>query len=149
MVKNKKIYMVALVFVFAAAIIGSIQALNYMAPPREHEDNAVTDESGEMEQATEILLRGTAVEYYSSNMAGAPIYWIVHVDEVISGPELQSTDVKIIVAQAILAEWGYADPAITVGDSVEVYGAYSDDNECIVTLKTPWQTENPYYIIKK
>ncbi|MEA1993623.1 MAG: hypothetical protein U9N35_04430 [Euryarchaeota archaeon] len=64
------------------------------------------------------------------------------MNEIIDG---LGGDVRVVVAQAVLATWGYADPAIRVGDTVEVYGAYTDGS---VVLRTPWQTENPYYIKK-
>jgi hypothetical protein len=69
----------------------------------------------------EIKFTGTAVERCGV-VAGAD-YWVVNVEELISGPpwsgKLTVYTINIFADSPI---WGYADPDISVGDKVEVYG---------------------------
>jgi type 1 fimbria pilin len=123
--KNTKIATIILGIILGATVIASTHAFNTDAPEREVREG-------------EVLFRGTAVEHSCTDLPGAPTYWVVHVNKT-------GEDVRVVVAQAILATWGYEDPTIKVGDTVEVYGAQIDGT---VVLRTPWQTENHYYIKK-
>jgi len=70
-------------------------------------------------------------------------WWNVTVDEVISGPQPCSTE--ITVSWLAYPPVGYFDPNITIGDKVEVYGRYYEDQYgCNVSLNG----KEEYYIKK-
>ena len=96
--------------------------------------------------ASEIRFEGTAIEFIKGTIPGAPSYWIVSVDELISGSQPCSTKIDVITAQSISpAIWGASDGNIKNGDKTEVYGSYvKDDKGCHVTL----HGSNSYYIKK-
>jgi hypothetical protein len=102
-----------------------------------------------------VLFRGRLIEYHESSLLGAPMYWVVEIDEIMKGPQM-CPQVKVIFGQAIPVSWGTIDPDLHVGDSVEVYGVYGNDEftgsyeekQCVVTLASTMGTENPYYIKK-
>ena len=95
---------------------------------------------------SEIVFIGTALEYHEASGFGAPFYWTVNVDKIISGTQPCSTQIDVITYAAINIPWGYADPNIVEGDKVEVYGKYYEDQYvgCGVTLGD----SNDYYIKK-
>jgi hypothetical protein len=103
-----------------------------------------------------VRFTGRLIEYHESSLLGAPVFWIVEIEEIMKGPDM-CPQVKVITGQAIPAEWGTVDPDLQIGDSVEVYGIYGDDeftgsyedNQCIVTLASPLGSENPYYMKKQ
>lgn len=62
---------------------------------------------------------------------------VVTVDEVISGPYPNCTQVKVILYTSPLFPWGYFEANLSVGDRVEVFGNYSYNpaiDECTVSL---------------
>lgn len=117
----------------------------------------VTQESTDSDTQADytVLFRGRLKEYHEGSMPGAPTYWIVEVEEIMKGPDM-CPQVKVIIGQAIPVEWGTVDSGLQIGDSVEIYGIYGDeeftgsyeDNQCIVTLASAMGSENPYYMKK-
>ena len=72
---------------------------------------------------------------YAGEMPGAPTVWTV---EVVSDEEgiICSDVINVTVAQATLGPWGVYDENVIVGDMVEVFGAYvEDETGCSVTLQ--------------
>ena len=111
-----------------------LTALNY--------SGALEDLEGDLmaRLVDEIKFRGTVIEKSPPLIGGA--WWNVTVDEVISGPQPCSNE--LTVYWGAYPPMGYFDPNITVGDTVEVYGNYSEDqNGCSVSLNG----KNDYYII--
>ncbi|MCR4405209.1 MAG: PKD domain-containing protein [Candidatus Acetothermia bacterium] len=94
------------------------------------------------EQYQEIKFTGKALRYQQGTMPGAPSYWAVDVDQVISGPRPCSDSLPVITYQATSEVWGYVDPNIQAGDKVEVYGRYEAGVECAVRL----EGSTSYYI---
>jgi hypothetical protein len=115
----------------------------------------MTEEESDTESDYTVLFTGRLIEYSEASIPGAPSYWIIEIEEIMKGPEM-CPQVKVIIGQAIPVGWGTVDSDLQVGDSVEVYGIYGDDeftrsyedNQCIVTLASTMGTENPYYIKK-
>lgn len=79
-----------------------------------------------VQSSQEIKFRGIAIEYHEATMPGAPWYWVIEVEEVISGP-LISGKRQVITEQALPPSIprGYVDPSINEGDRVEVLGLYA------------------------
>jgi len=102
---------------------------------------------------TEIRFRGTAIEYDNPNgggFVGAPVYWIVRVEKIISGPKPCTNNLNVYIGVDWPVEYGYVDPTIKVGDEVEVYGAYfyGSSCECGMNIFTDEGIKNSYYIKK-
>ncbi len=92
-------------------------------------------------EKSEIKFNGT-VTGISPTLIGAG-WWNVTVEEVISGPEPCSNE--ITVNWIAYPPWGYIDLNITIGDKVEVYGGYYEDQYgCNVSLNG----KEEYYIKK-
>jgi hypothetical protein len=89
-----------------------------------------------------ITFIGTAIEYFEEPGFGAPYGWNVSVDEVLSG----STPCNWlnVTIQTVAPPFGSMDQNITAGDKVEVYGNYSDDPGCSVSLVG----SEDYYIVR-
>ena len=87
-------------------------------------------------QNFEIVFSGTAIEFKKGTMPGAPDYWTVSVDKLISGPQPNTAPIDVVIGQSISPPiWGSVDKSIEAGDKVEVYGSYvTDDKGCRVTL---------------
>ena len=104
----------------------------------------LVDTEAKAASVLEIKFIGIAVERCGI-VAGAD-YWIVNVEELISGPpwsgKLTVYTINIFADSPI---WGHADPDITVGDKVEVYG------KCKVGwgVKSVTLNGNENYYIKK
>jgi len=88
-----------------------------------HHDNVIIVYGFE-DQNVEIKFIGIAIEYHKASGIGRASYWIVDVDEVISGSQPLSDQVDVVTYQATAPPWGYVDPDIEEGDKVEVYGKY-------------------------
>jgi hypothetical protein len=85
--------------------------------------------------AVTIEFSGVAVEFYAGEIPGAPTIWTVNVT-----PDEESTicsdPIDVIVDQAIPGSWGTVNENVTIGDAVDVCGAYFEDEiGCIVTLQ--------------
>jgi hypothetical protein len=98
---------------------------------------AVADEMSEEDviDVVTVEFTGVAVELYVGEMPGAPTIWVVYVpsDE---GDTICSDIINVTVYQATPQPWGTCDESVTIGDAVEVYGAYvEDETGCIVTLQ--------------
>ncbi len=81
----------------------------------------------------DIRFSGTAIEYIEATMPGAPWGWVVQVDEVLSGPQPCNDQLNVTTA-SVAPPWGYMDPDITKGDQVYVYGRYTSQDGCDVSL---------------
>ena len=84
-----------------------------------------------------VEFTGVAVELYepAEGLMGAPTIWAV---EVTADEEdaICSDIINVTVFQATPPPWGFYDENVTVGDMVEVYGAYvEDETGCFVTLQ--------------
>ncbi|MHC1572322.1 MAG: NosD domain-containing protein [Methanosarcinales archaeon] len=91
------------------------------------------------EQNADIKFKGTITEISPPSIGAA--WWNVSVDELISGPQPCSNEITVSVF--IYPPFGYFDPNITIGDMVEVYGNYIEDqNGCSVSLNG----KEDYYI---
>ncbi|OPY46969.1 MAG: hypothetical protein A4E47_00409 [Methanosaeta sp. PtaU1.Bin028] len=83
----------------------------------------------------EIRFEGTAVEHSEGFMPGAPTHWMVTVDKLLQGPNPCVSPVKVTTYQAISPPvWGSVESGIESGDKVDVYGSYSAEDGCSVTL---------------
>ena len=93
-----------------------------------------------------IKFSGEAIEFVKGTMPGAPDYWIVSVDNLTQGPQPCSSQINVIIYQAIYPNvWGTVDQNITQGDIVDVFGEYVEDNSgCEVTL----HNSTEYYLMK-
>jgi len=85
---------------------------------------------------SEIVFEGTTINFIEGTMPGAPDYWTVSVDKIISGSQPCTTPIDVVIRQSISPPiWGYVDESIEAGDKVVVYGSYiTDDKGCRVTL---------------
>ena len=81
----------------------------------------------------DIRFSGTAIEYIEATMPGAPWGWVVQVDEVLSGPQPCNDQLNVTTA-AVAPPVGYMDPDIAEGDQVSVYGCYTEQDGCGVSL---------------
>jgi hypothetical protein len=107
---------------------------------------ALAEEMTEEETVDVVTVEftGVAVELYepAEGLMGAPTVWVVNVTSDEEGL-ICSDLVNVTVAQATLGPWGVYDENVTVGDSVEVFGAYvEDETGCSVTL----QGSEDYYL---
>lgn len=99
---------------------------------------ALADETSEEEIVDDVVtveFTGVAMEFFAGEMPGAPTIWAV---EVTSDEEdaICSDIINVTVYQATPPPWGTYDENITVSDSVEVFGAYvEDETGCTVTLQ--------------
>jgi hypothetical protein len=86
----------------------------------------------------EIKFVGRIANFRNIAAPGAGPRWTVKVVEVLSGPEPCKDLLTVTTFQAIYPSvWGSASPNIQPGDSVEVFGAYSESeaaDTCGVTL---------------
>jgi len=90
-----------------------------------------------------VKFSGVAMKLSEGEMLGVPTIWTVNATSDENGV-ICSDVVDVIVAQAIPGSWGTFDENITIGDAVEVNGAYiEDENGCIVTL----QGSDDYYFV--
>jgi parallel beta-helix repeat protein len=82
----------------------------------------------------EIKFTGTVLEYKGSGPGQQ--YCIVSVDKVISGPQPCDNQLTVFLFDPEYPPpWGYVDPSLKVGDTVEVFGKYIEgDWGCSVTL---------------
>ena len=109
-------------------------------------ENKCQCETKEKELAIkEIEFIGTAIKFHKGDGSGAPDYWTVKVEEVISGPQPCNDQLDVITKQAINVVWGYADPNIQENYKVKVYGIYKEqvNDGCNVVL---YGSKN-YYMI--
>ncbi len=114
-----------LVMVFAIFLLSAGMAL---AEEMSEED---------MTDVVTVEFTGVAVELYepAEGLLGAPTIWAVEVTSAEEGA-ICSDIINVTVAQATPGPWGTVDENVTVGDSVEVYGAYvEDETGCTVTLQ--------------
>ena len=81
----------------------------------------------------DIRFSGTTIEYIEATMPGAPSGWVVQVDEVLSGPQPCNDQLNVTTA-AVAPPVGYMDPDIAEGDQVGVYGHYTEQDGCDVSL---------------
>ncbi|MEA1863586.1 MAG: dockerin type I repeat-containing protein [Euryarchaeota archaeon] len=81
----------------------------------------------------DVRFSGTAIESIEASMPGAPSGWVVQVDEVFSGPQPCSDQLNVTTA-AVAPPVGYMDPDIAEGDQVSVYGRYTEQDGCGVSL---------------
>gem|GEM_PF-1228510 len=92
-----------------------------------------------------ILLVGTLQNGSEGDMPGAPDYWLVRVNEVLSGPMPCSMEIRVTTYQATPPPWGMADEDVKAGDKVWINGRYiPKDSGCEVTL----QGSDEYYLRK-
>ena len=91
----------------------------------------------------EIKFVGTAIEYFKGGIGGR-YGWYVRVDKVIFGPKLEGYIVEVYL-QSVPPPWGYMDPDIKPGDTVETYGLYSSEDSSTRYLVSLLGSEN-YYI---
>lgn len=93
----------------------------------------------------DILFVGTLLNSSEGNMPGAPDYWMVKVNEVLSGPKPCSEEIRVITYQATPPPWGMVDEDVKAGDKVWINGRYiPKDSGCEVTL----QGSDEYYLRK-
>ncbi|HDS45316.1 MAG TPA: hypothetical protein ENN68_04360 [Methanomicrobia archaeon] len=88
----------------------------------------------------EILFLGTITDGPHA-LPGAK-WCMVTVDQVISGPYPNCTEVKVRLYISPPFPWGYFETTLSAGDRVEVFGKYSE--ECTVSLNG----NADYYITK-
>ncbi len=92
-----------------------------------------------------IKFVGTLINFTKGHLAGAPDYWNVKVDKVISGPNPCSDTIRVVTSQSTSPPWGTAENDVKAGDTVWVYGKYiSQGSGCEVTLQGSIQ----YYLNK-
>ncbi|HWQ19958.1 MAG TPA: hypothetical protein VN455_09300, partial [Methanotrichaceae archaeon] len=70
-----------------------------------------------------VFFIGTLSSFVQGNAPGAQSYWLVHVNEVQSGPRTISSRVKVITSQAISPPWGKVDAGLKADSKVWVAGA--------------------------
>jgi hypothetical protein len=90
-----------------------------------------------MTDVATVEFTGVAVELYepAEGLMGAPTIWAVNVTSAEEGA-ICSDIINVTVYQSTPGPWGTYDENVTVGDMVEVYGAYvEDETGCIVTLQ--------------
>ncbi len=93
----------------------------------------------------DILLVGTIQSGSEEDMPGAPDYWMVRVDEVLSGPMPCSNEIRVTTQPATPPPWGTVDEDVKAGDKVWINGRYiPKDSGCEVTL----QGSDEYYLRK-
>ena len=99
---------------------------------------ALAEEEMTEEETIDIVtveFTGIATEFIAGEMPGAPTIWTVEVTSAEEGA-ICSDVINVTVAQATLGPWGVYDENVTVGDMVEVFGAYvEDETGCSVTLQ--------------
>jgi len=72
----------------------------------------------------------------AEGLMGAPTVWTVQVTYVEDEMEICSEIINVTVFQATPPPWGTFDENVVVGDEVEVFGAYiEDETGCSVTLQ--------------
>ncbi|PXF61588.1 MAG: hypothetical protein C4B59_03290 [Candidatus Methanogaster sp.] len=104
----------------------------------------VTDTDGANNTTTEeimvgeIKFRGTVTGQNPPQLGD--IWWNVTVGVVISGPQPCSNEMTVSVF--IYPPYGDFDPTLIIGDKVDVYGEYQDQDECYVSLNG----KEDYYI---
>jgi hypothetical protein len=73
----------------------------------------------------DIKFRAKVIKYVEDNGPGAPSYWTVSVEELLSGPKPCKDQIKVIIHRSTIGgEWGGWDIDLMEGDIAEVYGSY-------------------------
>jgi hypothetical protein len=122
---SKKIWYLALAF--ALLVAGAGGQYYSLGVPNSSE--------GEAKDVITVEFTGVAVELYEGEMPGAPTIWAVEVTSDEAGA-ISSDIVYVTVYQSTPPPWGTYDDSVTVGDTVEVYGAYvEDETGSTVTLQ--------------
>jgi len=96
-------------------------------------DDMVDEETAEV---MTVAFSGIALELSVGDMPGAPTVWTVQVTSVEEDAEICNEIINVTVFQATPGDWGTFDENVEVGDEVEVFGAYiEDETGCSVTLQ--------------
>lgn len=96
-------------------------------------EDVVEEETAEV---MTVAFTGIALELSVGDMPGAPTVWTVQVTSVEEEMEICSEMINVTVFQATPPPWGTFDESVVVGDEVEVFGAYiEDETGCSVTLQ--------------
>lgn len=90
----------------------------------------------ETDEVVTVAFSGIALELSVGEIPGAPTVWTVQVTSVEEEMEICSETINVTVFQATPGPWGTFDENVVVGDEVEVFGAYiEDETGCSVTLQ--------------
>jgi len=96
-------------------------------------EDVVEEETAEV---MTVAFTGIALELSVGEIPGAPTVWTVQVTSVEEEMEICSEIINVTVFQATPPPWGTFDENVVVGDEVEVFGAYiEDETGCSVTLQ--------------
>lgn len=96
------------------------------------------------QSSEETKFRGTTTDWrcVSLDPIGVVCSWTVEVEEVLFGPSI-SGQVSVPVNRLFDPCYGYVDPNVDLGDTVEVYGVYDDEYHSTHICES-----DQYYIIE-
>jgi len=108
---------------------------------------AMAEEMSEEEivDAVTVNFTGVATEFILGEMPGAPTVWAVDVSADEEN-DFCSDIINVTVYQATPGPWGTYDENVTIGDTVEVFGACVMDDETGCIAAVTLQGSEEYYL---